>query len=50
MNSEQMKAKVHSLTKIFMNPCLELIFEKTKKSLLRNNKIAKINEIDKNRT
>ena len=45
VTSEQLRAKAESLTKIFMNPSLELIFEKTKKSLGRNNKIAKINEM-----
>ena len=45
ITSEQLRAKAQSLTKIFMNPSLELIFEKTKRSLTRNNKIAKINEM-----
>lgn len=43
MNGEQVRAKVQSLTKIFMNPSLQLIFASTKQSLLRNSKIAKIN-------
>lgn len=40
---ENVRVKVESLIKMFMNPSLELIFEKTKKGLARNNKIARIN-------
>lgn len=43
--SEMMKTKIQNLLKIFMNPSLERIFYTTKKALLRNKKIAKINEM-----
>lgn len=43
--NEAIKNKIQSLLKIFMNPSLEKIFSTTKKSLARNKKIAKINEV-----
>ena len=37
--------KIKNLLSLFMNPSLETLFSSTKKSLARNNKIAKINEV-----
>lgn len=44
-NVEYVRTKLQHLSNIFMDPALQRIFEATKYSLNRNNKISKINEM-----
>lgn len=43
------KSKIQALQEIFVSPSLKMIFLATKEALARNKKIAKINDVDKNR-
>jgi hypothetical protein len=44
-NPEYVRSKLQALLAVFMDPALQTIFERTKYTLNRNNKISKINEM-----
>jgi hypothetical protein len=44
-NVEYVREKLQALSSIFMDPSLQKLFERTKYTLNRNNKISKLNEV-----